>query len=74
MVRAMIIVVGSAKWQIGMLTLLLQNDAQRAKDILATFTPAFASKDEFLNYVDTTKCGGDRIKYNDDKTYASVQL
>lgn len=66
--------VGSAKWQVGMITLLLQNNAQRAKDIQSNFKPAFASGNEFLNYIDTMKCDGNRIAYSDDKTEATVRL
>lgn len=55
--------VGSAKWQLGMLYLLLKDNAQRAKTILDNFTPLFASKEEYLAYMDSLSCTGDRITY-----------
>lgn len=63
----------SAKLQIAMLALLLGNGAKRAKQILADFTPRFASKEEYLAYVDGITSGGDRIVYGEDGT-ATVKL
>lgn len=60
--------VTNAKWQITMLKLLLQDNAKRAKEIIANFKPLFASKDEYLAYVDTLNCSGDRITYHEDGT------
>ena len=60
--------VKSAKWQVTMLKLLLQNDAQRAKEILKNFTPLFKSKEEFLKFQDSLNCSGNRISYKEDGT------
>ncbi len=57
---------GSAKWQLAMLTLLLENGAARAKDILARFKPTFASKAEFIAYIDSLNRSGERIVYDGD--------
>ena len=56
---------GSAKWQLVMLHLLLENEAQRAKEVLANFTPTFPSIRAYLDYIDTLTCRGDRIVYTD---------
>ena len=61
-----------AKWQLGMLKLLLENSAERAKKVLAEFKPQFASKEEFLAYKDSLDDCGDRINYTDTK--AEVRL
>ena len=58
--------VKSAKWQVTMLKLLLENNAERAKTILKNYTPPFKSKEEFLSFVDAINTKGDRIKYLDD--------
>ena len=58
--------VKSAKWQVTMLKMLLENDAQRAKTILKNFTPLFKSKEEFLAFQDSICCSGNRINYKED--------
>ena len=60
--------VKNAAWQIAMLQLLLRDGAVRAKQILSDFTPLFASKEEYLTYVDALSCAGDRIEYREDGT------
>ena len=60
--------VKNAKWQITMLCLLLCDDAKRAKQIISEFKPLFSSKKEYLNYIESLSCCGQRIKYNDDNT------
>ena len=62
-----------AKWQVTMLKLLLENNAERAKGILDNFHPMFKSKEEFLQFQDSLNCSGDRIEYLDDGT-AKVKL
>lgn len=57
----------NAKWQLTMLTLLLQDNAKRAKEILDNFKPEFESKEAYLNYVDALNRKGDRIVYTEDK-------
>ena len=64
--------VESAKWQITMLHLLLENGAQWAQEILAAYEPTFASAREYLDYIDAMTCSGDRITYTD--TGAEVKL
>ena len=65
--------VKSAKWQVTMLKLLLENGAERAKSILANFKPLFKSKEEFLAFQDSLNCEGNRIEYLDDGT-AKIKL
>lgn len=59
--------VKSAIWQLGMLTLLLGNGAERAKQVVAEYKPPFASKEEFLAYQDAINDKGDRITYSEGK-------
>ena len=66
--------VGSAKWQLGMITLLLQNGGERARKIADEFVPPFASFEDYFKYIDSLECRGDRITYNEDKTSASIKL
>ena len=65
--------VQNAKWQVVMLAMLLENDAARAKQIVAEHKPLFASKEEFFAYTNSLTSSGDRITYNEDGT-ASVRL
>ena len=60
--------VKNAKWQLAMVKLLLENGASRAKQIIADFKPMFASKQEYLSYVDSLSASGDRIVYKEDGT------
>ena len=64
--------VTSAKWQLEMLVLMLGNNASRAKEIISEFKPAFASKEEYFNYIDSFNSNGDRISYTDGT--ANVRL
>lgn len=66
--------VGSAKLQMGMLLLLLENDAQWAKKVIAEYKPLFASKEAYLEYMDSLNKEGDRIVYNEDETVAKINL
>lgn len=65
--------VDSAKWQVALAVKLLENGAEKAKQIIAEYKPQFASKEEYLAYVDTFDDSGDRITYNEDGT-ASIRL
>ena len=58
--------VTTAKWQLAMVKLLLENGAERAKYVLKEFKPLFASKDEFLSFLDSLDTNGDRITYKED--------
>jgi len=60
--------VASAKMQLAMLLILLSDGAQRATQVIREFKPAFASKEEYLAYVDSFSSSGDRIQYNSDNT------
>ncbi len=57
--------VNSAKLQLTMLYLLLSDNGKEAKRIIAEHTPLFASKEKYLEYVDSLNCSGDRIDYSD---------
>ena len=65
--------VTNAKWQLTMLTLLLENGAERAKKIISEYEPQFASKEEYLAFMDSLDRSGDRITYTEDGI-ATVQL
>ena len=65
--------VDSAKWQLAMLRLLLQDDAAQAKRIVAEYKPLFASKEEYLAFMDSLDRSGDRITYGEEGI-ATVQL
>ena len=58
----------SAKWQIMMLEILLKDDANRAKDVIKSFVPAFSCKEEYLavhnKFLNKNKC----VIYNDDSS------
>lgn len=64
--------VDCAKWQLMMLTLLLEDGAKEAKKILAEFTPVFASAKEFLDYQDSISQSGERITYSEGKAEISL--
>ncbi len=65
--------VESAKMQLGMLWLLLCDDAKRAKQIIAEFKPQFPSKDAYLEFIDNLNTSGDRIIYSSENV-AKVNL
>lgn len=65
--------VGSAKWQMAMISILLKDNAQRAKTVVENFVPQFKSKEEYFEYVKKFESSGLRIEYNDDAT-ATVKL
>ncbi len=64
--------VGSAKWQLVMLKLLLENGGERAKTVIDNFDPPFKSIKEYLAYMDSLESTGDRITYTDEG--ATVRL
>ncbi len=55
--------VGSAKLQLALLYLLAKDNGKRALEIKAGYTPRFASKEDYLAYLDSTRTSGDRIIY-----------
>ena len=56
----------SAKWQLTMLWLLLEKGAERARRILADFTPRFSSKEAYFEYLASQTKEGERIRYTED--------
>lgn len=64
--------IGSAKWQIAMLKILLSNGAKRAKEIIEKFEPRFKSKKEYLDYCDAIFSEGDRIVYTEDSATVKI--
>ncbi len=58
--------VQSAKWQLAMLKLLLQDGGVRAKKIVQEYKPTFPSKEEFLAFQDGLNTSGNRITYTGD--------
>ena len=65
--------VDNAKWQLTILKLLCENNGERAYKVKANYEPPFASIKEYLDFMDTLSCSGDRITYNEDGT-ATVSL
>ena len=65
--------VGGTKFQLAMLYILLSDNAKRAKKIISEFTPQFATKKEFFEFVDKFSNSGDRIDYSEDD-FAKVNL
>ena len=58
--------VASAKLQVGMLYVLLSDDAKEAKKVISEYKPMFASKEEYLEFLDNLTTSGDRIEYTED--------
>ena len=58
--------VASAKLQLGMLLLLLSDNAKRANKVIEEFKPRFASKEEYLAFIDSFNRSGDRIDYSNE--------
>ena len=55
-----------AKWQLVMLHMLMCNGAERAAKIVTDYKPLFASKEEYLAYMDSLNSAGNRIAYDED--------
>ncbi len=58
----------SAKWQLVMLRILLENDGERAKKVVDSFSPRFSCKEEYLTARSRLSGEGDRIFYGEGKT------
>lgn len=58
--------VNSAKFQLGMMKLLLSNNAERAKKIISQYKAPFSSIKEYLDYMDSLVDNGERIDYTND--------
>lgn len=57
----------SALWQLNMLKILLENNAERAKTIVSNYKPQFSTKEEYFSYLKRFESEGDRIKYREDE-------
>lgn len=64
--------VASAKLQLGILHVLLSDGAAEAKKVISEYKPLYASKEEYLEFLDSLATSGDRIEYKDDS--ATVKL
>ncbi len=64
--------VNTAKWQLVMIAMLLENGAEKAKEVIAKYTPVYATKQDYINKLDSIFAEGDRIVYEDGK--ATVKL
>lgn len=60
--------VSSAKVQLAMLLILLDNGAERAKKIIDEYEPMFTSAEEYCKYMDSIASSGERIEYCEDGT------
>lgn len=65
--------VASAKLQLGMLSLLLSDGAERAKKIIEEYKPLFPSAADYLAYIDSLNCTGDRIEYSDEEAHVNLK-
>jgi amidohydrolase len=59
--------IASAKLQLAMLSILLREDAKRAKHIVEEYEPQFESAQAYLNYIDSLNYTGDRIEYGEEE-------
>ena len=60
--------VNSAKFQFGLIRKLLENDAEKAKDIIAKFKPTFNSVDEYLKHKKSINMDKQTVNINEDGT------
>ena len=60
-------------WQLEMINILLSNNAETAKKVVAEYHAPFASNEEFFAYLDAINREGDRIAYIDENS-AQIQL
>ncbi len=58
--------VDCAKWQLGMLLILLSDEAKRAKEIIENYEAPFASTKDYLDFMDSLARSGDRITYSEE--------
>ena len=58
--------VDSAKAQLGLVKLLLQNDAARAKQIVADYEPAFKTYQEYFDFVDSLDMEKQTVLYDEN--------
>ena len=55
-----------------MLNQLLSNGGEKAKQVVANYTPVFKSKEEYFAYQDSIFISGDRITYLDKKAEVKI--
>lgn len=60
--------VKSAEFQLMLLSVLLGNNGQKAKEIVADYKPAFASMQEYFDFVDTINLNQETVVYEDENT------
>ncbi len=58
--------IDNAKFQLALLFMLLENGAEKAKEIIDNYDTPFKSKKEYLDYIDLLNRKGDRIHYNEN--------
>jgi amidohydrolase len=56
----------SAKMQLAMLKLLLSNNAEKAKEVIAKNEPVYSSISDYFKAIDQVFMDKDAVKYNDD--------
>ena len=61
-----------AEWQINMLYILLSDGAKEGKRIKEEFTPMFASKEEYFEYIEQFYASGNRIEYTEGEAKAKI--
>lgn len=66
--------VASAKMQLGMLLMLLSENGKEAKRVIEEYQPTFASKEEFLSFVDRLNASGDRIEYDSNQSVVQINI
>ena len=56
----------------GMLNILLSDGAKEGKRIKEEFTPMFASKEEYFDYIERFYSEGNRIEYSEGKAEVKI--
>ena len=56
-----------AEWQLNMLNIILSDGAKEGIRIKEEFTPMFASKEEYFEYIEQFYSSGNRIEYSEGK-------
>ncbi len=60
--------VNGAKFEYGLIRKLLENDAERAKDIVSKFTPVFNTVEDYLAHKNSINMDKETVIYNDNGT------
>ena len=58
--------VNSAKIQLGAVKLLMENDCEKAKSIVANYPAMFSSFQEYIDYVDSLDMDKQTVTYKED--------